>query len=43
MKLRTMVMEGYESPKVELIEIEVEKGFAVSTEPVGDRNDDIDW
>ena len=33
----------YEAPLVEIIEIEVEKGFAGSTEPLGDRKQDIDW
>lgn len=33
----------YEAPLVEIIEIEVEKGFAGSIEPLGDRKEDIDW
>ena len=28
-------MYGYEAPVVEIIEVEVEKGFANSTEPMG--------
>lgn len=30
-------METYESPKIEIIEVEVEKGFAVSTPDYIDR------
>ena len=33
MKVTTMVMEAYEVPKVEVIEVEVEQGFAISGEP----------
>ncbi len=29
-------MENYEAPKVEIIEVEVEKGFAVSNEGLED-------
>ena len=45
MNVTAMVMEAYEAPKVEVIEVEVEKGFAASssTEPIGDRYDDIEW
>ena len=43
MKVTTMVMEAYESPKVEVIEVEVEKGFASSNEPLGDEYDEIEW
>lgn len=38
-----MVMETYEAPKVEVIEVEVEKGFAASTEPLGPTKDELDW
>ena len=31
MNKTTMVMETYETPKAEVIEVEVEKGFAVLT------------
>ena len=30
MNVTTMVMEAYEAPKVEVIEVEVEKGFSGS-------------
>ena len=30
MNKKTMVMETYEAPKAEVIEVEVEKGFAAS-------------
>ena len=30
MKNKEQAMEAYEAPKVEVIEVEVEKGFAVS-------------
>lgn len=30
-------MHSYESPLVEVIEVEVEQGFAVSTEGLGDQ------
>ena len=33
MKSKEKVMETYEAPKVEVIEVEVEQGFAVSGEP----------
>ena len=38
-----MVMEAYEAPMVEVIEVEVEKGFASSIEPVGDTSEEIGW
>ena len=31
MNKKTMVMETYEAPKAEVIEVEVEKGFATSS------------
>ena len=43
MNATTMVLEAYEAPKVEVIEVEVEKGFAASIEPVGDTYEDIEW
>ena len=33
----------YESPLVEIIEVEVEKGFAASNEPLGNRKEDFEW
>ena len=36
-------MEAYEAPSVEVIEVEVEKGFASSIEPLGERGEDLDW
>ena len=30
MNVTSMVMEAYEAPKVEVIEVEVEKGFTIS-------------
>lgn len=43
MKVTTMVMEAYEAPKVEVIEVEVEKGFASSIEPLGNTYEEIGW
>jgi hypothetical protein len=45
MNVTSMVMEAYEAPKVEVIEVEVENGFAASssTESIGDRYEDIEW
>lgn len=43
MNKKTMVMETYEVPKAEVIEVEVEKGFAVSAEPLGPTRDELDW
>ena len=31
MKDKQRLMPGYEAPKVEVVEVEIEKGFAVST------------
>ena len=38
-------MEVYESPVVEVIEVEIEKGFAVSDgiERIGDRKEEMGW
>jgi hypothetical protein len=38
-------MEAYEAPKVEVIEVEVEKGFAASSniESLGGTNEEIEW
>ena len=33
----------YEAPLVEIIEVEVEKGFATSIETLGNRNNDLEW
>ena len=38
MKVNEMTMEAYEAPMVEVIEVEVEKGFAVS-DPEGEADD----
>lgn len=43
MNVKTMVIEGYEAPEVKVIEIEIEKGFAASAEPLGDTYDEIGW
>ena len=43
MNKKTMVVETYEAPKAEVIEVEVEKGFATSIEPLGERYDDFEW
>lgn len=37
--METKSMEMYEAPKVEIIEVEVEKGFASSSGSTGDYND----
>ena len=37
MNVTTMTMEAYEAPKVEVIEVEVEKGFATSTQSLRNR------
>ena len=40
----TMVMVAYEAPMVEVIEVEVEKGFATSPTPYRLRNvENEDW
>ncbi len=36
-------LKPYEAPLVELIEVEVEQGFALSTEDVGKTHDEQDW
>ena len=33
------MMEAYEAPKVEVIEVEVEQGFAMSDDPTGSGQD----
>ena len=46
MNVGTMVMEAYEAPMVEVIEVEVEKGFAQSArsiESIGDEKEEIGW
>jgi hypothetical protein len=37
------VIEKYEAPLVEVIQVEVEKGFAASTEPLRKADNEIDW
>ena len=39
MKVNEMTMEAYEVPMVEVIEVEVEKGFANSDDPEGEADD----
>ena len=34
---------NYEAPVVEVIEVEVEQGFAGSIESLGNRKEDIEW
>ena len=34
---------NYEAPQVEVIEVEVEKGFAASIEPLGPTKDELEW
>ena len=41
MKVNEMTMEAYEVPMVEVIEVEVEKGFANSDDPEGEGDDFI--
>lgn len=36
---RILIMEIYETPKVEIIQVEVEKGFAVSPNSLPDYGD----
>ena len=43
MNVITMEMETYEAPKVEVIQVEVENGFAVSIESLGKTYDEIGW
>jgi hypothetical protein len=43
MNVETMVMEAYEAPKVQVAEVEVEKGYAGSNESLGTRNRDMEW
>ncbi|MBO7282124.1 MAG: hypothetical protein J6U73_01815 [Alistipes sp.] len=42
-KTKNFYRESYEAPLVAITEVEVEQGFAISTESLEDRNDDIDW
>lgn len=39
MKTREQVMAAYEAPVVEVIEVEVERGFAASLPPFDDGGD----
>ena len=43
MDVKKMVMEVYEAPKVEVIEVEVEKGFAASQTETFIRDDEGEW
>lgn len=43
MNVKTMVIEAYEAPEVKVIEIEIEKGFAASVEPLGERYEEMGW
>ena len=43
MNITTMVTEAYEAPKVEVIEVEVEKGFAASQTETFFRDDESEW
>ena len=43
MDVKTMVMEVYEAPKVEVIEVEVEKGFAASQTETFSLDDEGEW
>ena len=36
-----MEKQSYESPQLEIIEVEIEKGFANSNPPVGGEGEDI--
>ena len=38
-----MVMEAYEAPQVEVIEVEVEKGFAASQTETFFKDDESEW
>ena len=43
MDVKTMVMEAYEAPMVEVIEVEVEKGFAASQTETFSLDDEGEW
>ena len=43
MNVTMMVMEAYEAPKVEVIEVEVEKGFATSQTETFSSDDEGEW
>lgn len=44
MNQETNLLKAYEAPLVEVIEVEVECGFATSDiEQVQGRNEDLDW
>ena len=38
-----MTVEAYEAPKVKVIEVEVEKGFAASIEELDIVNEELSW
>ena len=41
------MMKNYEAPALEICEVEIEKGFALSDgssiEDIGDRNEELPW
>lgn len=43
MKVTSMFMETYEAPMVEVIEVEVEKGFAASQTETFSLDEEGDW
>ena len=43
MNVTAMVMEAYEAPQVEVVEVEVEKGFAASQTETFFRDDEGEW
>lgn len=43
MNVKTMVMKAYETPIIELIEVELEEGFVASSEPLGETYEEIGW
>ena len=43
MKNKEQAMAAYEAPKVEVIEVEVEKGFAISPGGYGPNSDDSEF
>jgi hypothetical protein len=43
MNVTAMVMEAYEAPQVEVIEVEVEKGFAASQTETFFKDDESEW
>ena len=43
MNVTNLVMEAYEAPMVEVIEVEVEKGFAASQTETFSLDDEGEW